>query len=133
LGSSFGKAAFSNDDGASLNAYGLLFNSLVFALLTSASIVAIAAPGIAPKVSEKAAIDDRIRSRDFARPYKVDLNGADAATLQKELSGVGEAKAKAIVAYRDTNGPFASVDELLEVKGIGKAILDRNREKLEVN
>ncbi|RVD78093.1 competence protein ComEA [Pseudomonas koreensis] len=64
---------------------------------------------------------------------KVDLNGADAATLQKQLSGVGEAKAKAIVAYRDTNGPFASVDELLEVKGIGKAILDRNREKLEVN
>ena len=50
-----------------------------------------------------------------------------------ELAGVGEAKAKAIVAYRETNGPFSSVDELLEVKGIGKAILDRNREKLEVN
>jgi competence protein ComEA len=49
------------------------------------------------------------------------------------LSGVGEAKAKAIVAYRESNGPFASVDELLEVKGIGKAILDKNREKLEVN
>ena len=64
---------------------------------------------------------------------KLNLNDADAATLQKELSGVGEAKAKAIVAYRETNGPFASVDELLEVKGIGKAILDRNREKLEVN
>ncbi|MNW21451.1 ComE operon protein 1 [compost metagenome] len=53
--------------------------------------------------------------------------------LQRELSGVGEAKAKAIVAYREGNGPFASVDELLEVKGIGKAILDKNREKLEVN
>jgi competence protein ComEA len=49
------------------------------------------------------------------------------------LAGVGETKAKAIVAYRDANGPFASVDELLEVKGIGKAILDRNRDKLEVN
>jgi competence ComEA-like helix-hairpin-helix protein len=43
------------------------------------------------------------------------------------------AKAKAIVAYRESNGPFATVDELLEVKGIGKAILDKNREKLEVN
>ncbi len=64
---------------------------------------------------------------------KVDLNDADAAPLQKELAGVGEAKAKAIVAYRETNGPFSSVDELLEVKGIGKAILDRNRDKLEVN
>ena len=50
-----------------------------------------------------------------------------------KVSGIGEAKALAIVAYRETNGPFASVDELLEVKGIGKAILDRNRDKLEVN
>lgn len=68
-----------------------------------------------------------------AQSGKVDLNQADAPTLQRELSGVGEAKAKAIVAYREGNGPFASVDELLEVKGIGKAILDKNREKLEVN
>jgi competence protein ComEA len=68
-----------------------------------------------------------------AQTAKVDLNGADAPTLQRELSGIGEAKAKAIVAYRESNGPFSSVDELLEVKGIGKAILDKNREKLEVN
>ncbi|MNR21422.1 ComE operon protein 1 [compost metagenome] len=64
---------------------------------------------------------------------KIDLNAADASTLQRELAGIGAAKANAIVAYRETNGPFSSVDELLEVKGIGKAILDRNREKLEVN
>jgi competence protein ComEA len=64
---------------------------------------------------------------------RIDLNGADAATLQRELLGVGEAKAKAIVAYRESNGAFSSVEELLEVKGIGKAILDRNRDKLEVN
>jgi len=106
------------------------FYSLIFAIMTSASIAAIAgplnpmAPGKAPLVMEAAATNEIA---------KVDLNGADAATLQKELAGVGEAKAKAIVAYRETNGPFASVDELLEVKGIGKAILDRNRDKLEVN
>ncbi|AHZ68777.1 putative competence protein ComEA helix-hairpin-helix region [Pseudomonas mandelii JR-1] len=74
--------------------------------------------------------------QDVAQPTqtgKVDLNSADATILQRELAGVGEAKAKAIVAYRDSNGSFASLDELLEVKGIGKAILERNREKLEVN
>ncbi len=106
------------------------FCSLIFAFLTSASIASIAAPE-APSPTPKAPL-----LMDAAAPSqttKVDLNGADAATLQKELAGVGEAKAQAIVAYRDTNGPFASVDELLEVKGIGKAILDRNREKLEVN
>jgi competence protein ComEA len=64
---------------------------------------------------------------------KVDLNSADATTLQTALSGIGRAKAEAIVAYREANGAFASVDELLEVKGIGKALLDRNRDILMVN
>ena len=106
------------------------FYSLIFAFLTSASIAAIAGP-VVPSESSKAPV-----VMDVAKPAqsaKIDLNGADAATLQKELAGVGEAKAQAIVAYRDTIGPFSSVDELLEVKGIGKAILDRNRDKLEVN
>ncbi|MCP2071237.1 UNVERIFIED_ORG: competence protein ComEA [Pseudomonas lini] len=106
------------------------FYSLLFALLTSASIAVIAAPtvkietAVAPPATEVS-----------AKPQgaKVDLNGADAATLQRELAGIGEAKAKAIVAYRESNGAFSSVEELLEVKGIGKALLDRNRDKLEVN
>ncbi|QXH48322.1 helix-hairpin-helix domain-containing protein [Pseudomonas xanthosomatis] len=60
----------------------------------------------------------------------LDLNSADAGTLQRELNGIGKAKAEAIVAYRDANGPFTSVDELLEIKGIGNALLERNRDKL---
>ncbi|MBH3412040.1 ComEA family DNA-binding protein [Pseudomonas putida] len=63
---------------------------------------------------------------------KVNLNEADADTLQKELNGIGKAKAEAIVAYRESNGAFASVDELLEIKGIGNALLERNRDKLSV-
>lgn len=106
------------------------FYSLIFALLTSASIAAIAAPEATPAATKAPLVMGGAAS---AQSAKVDLNGADAATLQKELAGVGEAKAQAIVAYRDINGPFSSVDELLEVKGIGKAILDRNRDKLEVN
>ncbi|WP_445571520.1 ComEA family DNA-binding protein [Pseudomonas sp. E102] len=104
------------------------FYSLVFALLTGASIAAIAAPAakletVAPQQVIEVGASQRI---------KIDLNDADAATLQRELLGVGEAKAKAIVAYRESNGTFSSVEELLEVKGIGKAIVDRNRDKLEV-
>lgn len=106
------------------------FYSLMFALLTSASIAVVAAPVSPPVPPELPVVIDAAASSKSA---KINLNDADSATLQKELSGVGEAKAKAIVAYRETNGPFASVDELLEVKGIGKAILDRNRDKLEVN
>ncbi|VVO63247.1 ComEA family DNA-binding protein [Pseudomonas fluorescens] len=106
------------------------FTSLVFALLTGASVAVIAAPAVTPLVND-APLAQEVSAT--AQSGKLDLNTADASTLQRELSGVGEAKAKAIVAYRETNGPFASIDELLEVKGIGKAILDKNREKLEVN
>jgi len=48
------------------------------------------------------------------------------------LSGIGAGKAQAIVAHRESNGAFTSVDELLEVKGIGKSLLDKNRERLTV-
>ncbi|MFJ2693582.1 ComEA family DNA-binding protein [Pseudomonas sp. NPDC087336] len=106
------------------------FYSLVFALLTSASLTANAEPA-AQQEASKAPVAMEISAN--TQSGKVDLNKADAPTLQRELSGVGEAKALAIVAYRESNGPFASVDELLEVKGIGKALLDKNREKLQVN
>lgn len=62
----------------------------------------------------------------------INLNTADVTTLDHELSGIGAVKAKAIVDYRDANGPFKSVDELLEVKGIGQATLEKNRSKLSV-
>lgn len=106
------------------------FYSLVFALLSSASSAVVAAPAAPVQKSEVAAV---IPAPAQGSVVRVDLNSADAATLQRELAGIGEAKAKAIVAYREGNGPFSSVDELLEVKGIGKSILERNREKIEVN
>lgn len=62
----------------------------------------------------------------------VNLNTADATTLQKELAGIGAAKAQAIVTFREQNGAFTSVDELLEVQGIGKSLLDKNRDRLAV-
>ncbi|RYE66940.1 MAG: helix-hairpin-helix domain-containing protein, partial [Oxalobacteraceae bacterium] len=64
---------------------------------------------------------------------KVNLNAADAETLRRDLFGIGAAKAKAIVAFRESNGPFTAVDELLEVKGIGKALLEKNRDRLVIN
>lgn len=58
---------------------------------------------------------------------KVNINTADAALLAKRLKGIGLKKAQAIVEYRNTFGQFASIDELEEVKGIGKALIARNR------
>lgn len=62
----------------------------------------------------------------------VDLNTADAETLAKELDGVGLARAQAIVEYRERNGRFRSADEVLNVKGIGPQVLEKNRGNLQV-
>ena len=52
----------------------------------------------------------------------VDVNTASATELE-ELPGIGEVIAQRIVDYRTQNGPFTSVDDLLDVSGIGDAIL----------
>lgn len=64
---------------------------------------------------------------------KVNINTADAATLAAGLTGVGMTKAEAIVAYRDQNGPFRSADQLVEVRGIGLATVEKNRDKIVVS
>lgn len=66
----------------------------------------------------------------FAGP--VDLNSADAETLARELDGIGLARAKAIVEYRERNGRFRSADEVLNVRGIGPSVLEKNRANLQV-
>ncbi|MBC6907460.1 helix-hairpin-helix domain-containing protein [Saccharophagus sp. K07] len=62
-----------------------------------------------------------------AADIKVNINTASADALAEILNGVGPAKAAAIVAYRDEHGPFTSVDDLIKVKGIGPATLEKNR------
>ena len=60
----------------------------------------------------------------------VNINSADAKALAQNLDGVGRFRAEEIVRYREAYGPFYSVDDLLEVKGVGKAIVDNNRDRI---
>ncbi|HUA80648.1 MAG TPA: helix-hairpin-helix domain-containing protein [Dyella sp.] len=60
----------------------------------------------------------------------VNINTADADTIAKSLDGIGLSKAKAIVAFREEHGPFKSVDDLTQVKGIGPATLQRNHDAI---
>ncbi|MDR6714693.1 competence protein ComEA [Pseudomonas hunanensis] len=99
---------------------------LLLPLFASLSFSVSAAP--ASPVSEPVAVVSEMRPQQAL----LNLNTAEALTLQQELNGIGKAKAEAIVAYREANGPFTSVDELLEIKGIGNALLERNRDKLKV-
>lgn len=61
---------------------------------------------------------------------KVDINTADIATLDRVLLNIGPAKAAAIVAFREANGPFKRLEDLGEVKGIGAKTLEKNRDRI---
>lgn len=61
---------------------------------------------------------------------KINLNSASAAELE-ELPGIGEVRAGAIVAYREANGPFTSIDAVTDVSGIGPATLETIRDLVE--
>ena len=63
----------------------------------------------------------------------VNINTADAATLSRELKGIGAKRAQAIVDYRKAHGPFKSADELALVKGIGPSAIEKNRADIKVD
>ena len=56
----------------------------------------------------------------------VNINTADTGELTS-LPGIGTSKATAIVDYRTEHGPFAAIDELTNVRGIGASVLDKIR------
>ena len=58
----------------------------------------------------------------------VNVNSASAEEIAEGLKGVGLSKAEAIVTYRESNGSFVHIDELVNVKGIGIRTVDMNRE-----
>jgi len=63
--------------------------------------------------------------------HAVNVNKASATELAEALKGVGPAKAEAIVKYRDKHGPITTLQQLSEVKGIGTATLEKNKEVIE--
>ncbi len=63
----------------------------------------------------------------------ININTANAELLADVMSGVGVSKAAAIIAYREQDGDFSSIDDLVLVKGVGTATVDRNRTKITVN
>ncbi|GAA3701026.1 ComEA family DNA-binding protein [Oceanisphaera sediminis] len=90
-----------------------LLSTLLAALLTVT----------APSMANEAATEQN------AVVTSIDINNATQDQLAM-LTGIGPAKAAAIVEYREANGPFSSVDDLAEVSGIGPATVEKNRHLL---
>jgi competence protein ComEA len=68
----------------------------------------------------------------MAADGKININSATVEELT-QLQKVGPKTAERIVAYRDANGPFKTVDDLKNVKGIGDKILELNKDRLTVS
>lgn len=60
----------------------------------------------------------------------VNINKAGVEELDTLLVGIGPSKALAIVEYREQHGPFSHIDELVSVKGIGPAFVEKNKERI---
>ncbi|MBK5073998.1 helix-hairpin-helix domain-containing protein [Budviciaceae bacterium CWB-B4] len=63
---------------------------------------------------------------------QVSINQATAEQLAEVMLGIGLKKAQSIVSYREQYGPFASIEQLQEVPGIGAATIERNLTRLKL-
>jgi len=90
------------------------------------------APAMAPAPSaDPAAPAAPAMATETPAAMRVNINTADEATLSA-VKGIGKAKAKAIIAYRQENGEFTSVDDLTKVKGIKKKSLNKFKDQVTI-
>ncbi len=107
-------------------AFSILVSALLF--VGQASAADVFSSGITDSVQESTATDNNVLP-DTAS-ILVNINEAGASALSEALKGIGLKKAQAIVEWRNKNGNFAELEQLLEVKGIGEKTLLTNRHKM---
>jgi competence protein ComEA len=95
--------------------------------LASALLGGVPVWGQQPKGTAAAAA----KAPPAAAAAKVNINTADEVSLAS-VKGIGEKKAKAIIAYREKNGQFKSVDDLTKVKGIKEKQLAKMKDQVTV-
>ena len=62
---------------------------------------------------------------------RIDINTADATQLVT-IPGIGETRAAAILAYREKNGPFAKVEDIMQVSGIKSALFEKMKDYITI-
>ncbi|SDN44264.1 helix-hairpin-helix domain-containing protein [Alkalicoccus daliensis] len=87
---------------------------------------------IIPSAEEAEAHTGETPQHETVEMNKIPINTAEQASWET-LNGIGPAKASAIIQYREENGPFTSVEELMEVPGIGEKTLESIRDQLSLH
>lgn len=83
-----------------------------------------------PQMQQQTAVQAPSQTVQQTVSDKLNINTASASEIQKALIGIGAKKAEAIVQYREKHGNFTVAEQLLEVQGIGKATLEKNRDRI---
>jgi competence protein ComEA len=109
------------------------FSVAALAIITGGMPVWAQQPGMGAPTSKTPAAPATAPAMATETPaaMKVNINTADEAALTS-VKGVGKSKAKAIIAYREKNGAFKSVDDLTKVKGIKEKSLAKFSDQLTV-
>jgi competence protein ComEA len=94
--------------------------------LLAAALMWLSASGPARADPTPSEVRVGCEAEQASRPKVIDLNAADERALL-ELPGIGPARARAIIAYRSEHGSFRSLSQLLQIKGIGRALLKQLR------
>lgn len=81
-----------------------------------------------PKISTLLAAGILFMAQFAFAADSININTASAQELAAGLTGVGQARAEAIVHYRETHGDFVTLEELTAVRGIGQSVLEKNRD-----
>lgn len=84
----------------------------------------------AQQVSPAEDVSDGRQSMEVVVGDKLNINTASAQEIETSLLGIGAKKAQAVVEYREKHGNFTALEQLLEVQGIGKATLDKNKGRI---
>jgi competence protein ComEA len=103
------------------------FLSLMLIGALSFSVSAQEAPANSPTINSA----EEVVSTAGIDAISVDINTANASELAT-LVNIGLKKAKEIIAFREANGEFISIDDLTKVKGIGAGTVEKNRHRIQI-
>ena len=83
-------------------------------------------------MEEAGQMEKELQEEDSLLDGRVDINRAGKEELMT-LTGIGETRAQAILAYRETNGNFSSVEELMQVEGIKEKTYEKLKDQIRIN
>ena len=112
----------------------IVSTAVLFLLFTSSVSMADAMdkPAMDKPAMDMPAMDDSMAMMMKLEPMMVNINTATSEEMSEALKGVGPMIAGAIIKHREANGPFASAEDIMMVKGLGDVTFQANKEAIVV-